>query len=53
MRITRMPLLTLMFLIGPLIKHGQDAKPVLALSSDDGKVARDLSENGFDGKVGG
>ena len=48
-----MSLLTLMFLIGPLIKHGQDAKPVLALSSDDGKVARDLSENGFDGKVGG
>ncbi|HIC03032.1 MAG: hypothetical protein VCF25_05190 [Candidatus Poribacteria bacterium] len=55
MRITRMSLLTLMFLIGPLIGYGQDVKPVLALSFDDGqgKVARDLSENGFDGKVGG
>jgi hypothetical protein len=35
--------------------YGQDVKPVLALSFDEGQgnVARDSSENGFDGKVSG
>ena len=37
MRITRMSLLTLMFLIGPLIGYRQDVKPALALSFDDGQ----------------
>ena len=37
------------------IGHGQDVKQILVLSFDDGqgKVARGLSENGFNGKVGG
>jgi hypothetical protein len=55
MKIAKMFLSILMFLVWSSIGYGQDVKPVLALSFDDGQgnVARDSSENGFHGKVDG
>lgn len=55
MKTVRMSLSILMLLLWSSIGYGKDVKPVLALSLDEGQgiVAKDLSGNGFHGKVNG